>query len=218
MYVHTCPQRAGFRVQTLESVAASDIGKSFTMICHAPGLTKQQILQWWEGELLRLCDEAEREGQKYLLRIEDDVVVNRYILHNVCSWPALVEPKFGMGTLFLWDLLERDVGCLARSPFTNSLYRHKHECPGSQCQLIPVALLKLIVPEFSAMRERYWRLARGFAMDGAPSAALWHRGFRVYIHEPSLVDCHDRGMASAQGLVPKAPLVASSFDAEWRRA
>jgi hypothetical protein len=77
--------------------------------------------------------------------------------------------------------------------------------------------LKEIVPDFAKMRAEYWPKANGFAMDGAPSAALWHRGYRVYIHEPSLVDCHDRGMESAQGNEPCDPLVASSFDPEWRR-
>jgi hypothetical protein len=215
-YLHTCPQRAGFRDKTIWSIRKSDVGDDFVTIEHEPGLSRAEIIVWWQAELLRLCDEAERAGKRWLLRFEDDVLVNRHIMHNVCSWPALLESSFGMGTLFLWDELAKDSNCLGRSP-SGLLYRRKHECPGSQCQLISTKILRRIVPQFDALRAHYWPNARGFAMDGCPSAAIWRRGLLVYIHEPSLVTCHDEGSASAQGNTPKSALVASSFDPYWIR-
>lgn len=92
VYVQTCPQRRETRSETLASLDASDARGQYTVIEHPPGVHAQQFYV----DALR---QAQASGKAIVVRLEDDVDVNRHLLRNVLAWPALREPAFGMGFL-----------------------------------------------------------------------------------------------------------------------
>lgn len=88
----SCEERTPFREQTLSSIAASDFSGNplevvFDHEVCGPSLTRKQSRQ----ELVAhwALRKALSSAWDFILFLEDDVAVNRYLLHNLVSWPVL---------------------------------------------------------------------------------------------------------------------------------
>jgi hypothetical protein len=76
------------------ALEASDIGTGYQRIVHPAGRTYPEFVQ----DIFAQMAEA---PTPYVLRFEDDVTeVNEFILQNITTWPALDDPRFGVGWLF----------------------------------------------------------------------------------------------------------------------
>src|SRR5690606_38757116 len=166
---------------------------------------------------------------EWILRLEDDVLVNRYILHNLCTWPATQHPKFAFGTLFMPDYWHRTPRIFRKEPDESCMYRDTKEVEGAQGQFVRVSTFERYlngVPK--ARRDRgLAKPTNHSSFDLALSRAAWAYEKRVFVHSPALVDLHQESLQSKIDL-PKhlgaSPADPHShywghraFDPEWRR-
>ena len=219
---------------TFESIHASDIGRNYTLVTDEPRKFPEdgdKLQAWWADTCLAQADAAEARGCKWILRLEDDIIVNRHILHNIQHWPALHDPLFGFGTLFVPDRwLRRPM--FARG-VSGEWYCKFKDVAGAQAQVYSVERIRAYIPLVPEMRR-----ARGLGRPGDPPSFDWalsraahYYGARthqmdpqrVFIHkDPSLVDLAPSSLQSA--MFPQAPQDPNlhywgtkSFNAEWRR-
>ena len=89
-----CPKalRPGFE-RCRASIEESDIGKNYEVVLQEPGVG---LIEHFVG-LLRRMGRAKTE---LALRLEDDVIVNRFIVHNLTTWPAVHQARFLIGWAF----------------------------------------------------------------------------------------------------------------------
>ena len=96
-------------------------------------------------------------------------------------------------------------------------YRDAAYTTGSLGVLMPTKVIKLALPRI----EENWDLdsVRG-AQDKALSLALWQMGFRIYLHEPPLVEHnvkHVSTLAPDRPVNPALHTTGGIFDPDWRR-
>jgi hypothetical protein len=225
--VHTCPARLGKLDEIRESVEKSDI---FVNRKHPHELF--EIAREPEGAsnfekrlhyLSLLCRNARK--RPYVLRLEDDIIVNRHIIHNLCTWPALRDPDFAIGLAFvdrrLWlrpqslDNHETENGLVYRHPTSTPwaqahLYKSEHLIPAAQCYF----------EELADQNASYYKdLGKvALAFDWALTRTVGRRGLKVYLHKPSLAQGTEVGDRRAlnKEQVP-IPHRADDFDLDWRR-
>ena len=211
VFVQTCPQRRETRRFALESIEQSDIGKDYTLVEHTDGMqpgdgtgrAKARVLKFF-GDLLQQMYES---GVDYCLRLEDDVIVNRHILHNIRTWPALSEKNFGVGWLFVPPGVIEDEVNRGKGPRTGTHFRNNRGMFGALAVLFPRDRIPLISP-------KHLRLGQDIAI----SAAMWDHGWRCYLHEPSLVENNLRiPSARAHTNSPDFHAVGPDFKRKWRR-
>ena len=90
VFVQTCPARRHLLHETASWVERSDIGKNYTVLEHQEGQPLKDFL--WS-----VLTEMAHAPTQYVLRLEDDAIVGRHILHNTFLWQALKEEDFGAG-------------------------------------------------------------------------------------------------------------------------
>lgn len=222
VWLHTCFRRAGSRelALTRESLAASDVGV-YATVEQKPGQNPQQVfLDGWR----RVAKAA--AGCSHVLRLEDDVLVNRHLRHNLERWAALDEPNFGAGWLYchegVRDDLRNDGGgrAWARGPLSGDLFRLVPRLHGAQGVLLPARNLDRIIARAEMLTAELLDAPCGpddpalINFDISLSSAVWATGTRVYLHEPALVgDVPD--VESASGNV--RPGGSSRFSPDFRR-
>jgi len=225
VFVQTCPQRSSGVEETLKSVRESDIRDGFEVHTHPRGVPKCQFF----AELLEkmaACD------AQYVIRLEDDVLVNRHLVHNFLTWPALRDPLFGAGWLYVSQAALSDTMHTASSGLEH--YRNSEVMYGSLCVAAPrevaTAALKL-VREWAATfgcaldtcdcprKNKRPRSSKTYGQDAALSRAVWKLGKRVFFHRPVLAE--NRMLPSTHGLKmqgnPAHWRAGRLFDANWRR-
>lgn len=197
-------------METEESCAASDLS-DWRVWAHSSNLkTTEELELWWEERLL----EAATKGE-FFLRLEDDVVVNQHIEHNVKSWKALSRPDFGFGMLFM----------MKNAPY----YRHKTEDgmtysedridiygPGIvfRAEVVP-SLVKQMRKIRDEGRNRRMLLVN---FDQILQQAAMELGLKAFVHEePCLVDCVKGNGKSTVG-EDHDDYHAHNFDIDWKAA
>jgi hypothetical protein len=187
VWIHTCPQRLNRIGETTASLDASDIAEISGNICVAGTGSKPyswpETIDWWMEHWIAMAKLGD-----WVLRLEDDIIVNPYIGHNLATWPAIRERDFGMGLGFVMDDILRDLGGLEFLP--NKVVRSKaRSTPGGQAQLMPSRLIPQTID---------WVRAHRYTLEGCNidcpawfdtgiTRALTELGYRTYLHVPSIV-------------------------------
>lgn len=203
VFLQTCPQRRTDRLPTIESLKQSDVGGDFTVLEHPEEQDKRAFFR-------HVLETMAESGADYAIRFEDDVIVNRHILHNFSSWSALDDPLFGAGWLF--------VPAAALSVhFKTSRgvkYRALSEMWASLAVAIPVKYVTACLDELAQ--------AKKLEQDIILSRAVWRMGKRCFFHEPSLAENRNPPTAFGTKYLPgtrKGHLFAGrTFSVDWRRA
>lgn len=208
--IQSCPQRAATLRETIESVEASDIGHDYEVAMHPAGMSLNDFFY----AVLKRMSEATTE---YVIRLEDDALVNRHILHNVLSWPAVQDPEFGGGWLFVpHGLMGPSWFSAHRMTKNGEMYRTKFPLHSSVGYMFKTETLPKIIEAMHTYDDdkRY----NGGMMDFGVSLAIEKLGLKLFLHVPSLVEhnlkipsamqhTYDSGTATAGGL----------FKPDWRR-
>ena len=177
------------------SVEASDIGKRYTVSMHPEGKTAFE--HWRDTHLL-----ASRSKEEFVLVLEDDVLVNRFIVSNLETWHWKWHKDFGGGWAYNPGAYsQKDVWYRGAKPWAMTpgvLYRTR-DLPG----LIDIA----------------WRkMTEGLVWDCSMAWACESNGKRIRVHYPSLVE-HLNDLPSKLGNPNKTAIRTSrgTFDVGWRR-
>lgn len=204
--VQTVPWRSRALSATLQSLDESDV--------EAVHVVSQQSHQDKQQNLVSALTVLLNSGKTWGIRLEDDVRVNRHLLHNVASWTALREDNFGAGWLYQSGALAGHPTGMDRSARGN-LYRDRPDLVGILGAVFYVPMIPFVVMGL----RRVWAETNG-AQDKAVSRAIWKRALRVYVHEPPLVE---HNVEHPSTLAPDRPVdfmlhtTGGQFSADWRR-
>jgi hypothetical protein len=200
VWVQTTTRRDNSK--TLASIERSDIGKKY-LVCEDrkerkfPQDYADLQLTWFKfwRDMLEAADVRKCE---YILRLEDDVLVNEHILHNLATWPALNHPKFGFGTLFVPNYWYKHPQHYKRDPDEGSTYRNLIDIEGAQGQLVKVSTFPNILDGVQRAREQrgLGKHQHGPSFDWAVSRSAWQLGLRVFVPSPALVNIHEESLRS----------------------
>lgn len=229
--VQTCPDRRIAAVPTLDSLRASDVGDDFLVMEHPEGVER---CRFFRSVLVKMA-EAPAE---YVIRCEDDILVNRHLLHNFLTWPALREPMFGAGWLYVSEMAlahTDSLGSINGHPVRNWPIMYGSLCVGMRTEQAKVCLRlldswieKYGCPLAGCAREhRCSHVTRpkesvdAHGQDTLLSRAAWESGKRVFYHVPVLAE--NRLIESVRGtkFPPGTDLrhlrAGPRFSAEWKR-
>jgi hypothetical protein len=224
VFVQSCPARRENRRGTLESLRKSDVGDGFTLLEHPDGIPKCEFFEQVLGQMVDCHCE-------YVMRVEDDALVNRHILHNFLSWPALSDALFGAGWLYVSEAAFRDPWRTRTSH--GQRYRSTEVMYGALCAAMPRSSAGAALKTLRAWKQEYGcaidtcecdrrnKKARPktFGQDAALSRSVWSLGKRVFFHEPALAE--NRMLPSTHGLRttghPSHWRAGKLFNPEWRR-
>ncbi len=215
VFVHTCSARREKLGPTLESLDASDLKGRYEVL-EAPMGHPTVIHAWWSETMRRLASEPFFEGKppRFILRLEDDVIVNRHILHNVASWQALHEPNFGFGQLFNWDGDYPPRACMAAINRHGSVERKDQEFYGAQGQLFLAEIIPQVADSFLHFGKNFYGEDH-FNLDGCVTRSVRSAGKVGYLHRPSLVNCHAACSTAASGYQHNGHFSKKSFSLDW---
>lgn len=204
--IQTVAGREAALEQTCRSVQASDIGTDYSVAVHPAGLTTEQ-------HCIAILRDLAASGRPYALRLEDDVIVNQHILHNLTTWPALSESNFGAAWAYVPACLLFDMARLGYGPKTRASFRwNGPELGGSLGVFFRTADLPAII---ECMEQH-----QGLAQDWSMSMAVYELGKVVYFAKPSLIE-HNVAMDSAMGHTKQHHGVyhtsGDHFNAQWKR-
>jgi hypothetical protein len=230
--IHTHPPRLAHLDMIRNSLFESDVQQSevenFEIAVQPENCTNYEKILFW---LMFLNAQARRAP--YVLRLEDDIIVNKHIIHNLCTWSALRDPVFGCGLMFTHpDIAYK----FSRNEY--GLVTTEKNISYAQAQLFESKALV-------AATKRVWEVyaVDGYVgskidtvwsrYDGTITMALFMDRKRTYLHRPSLVDCsevakidsiHSRRKGGAHNVtaeprfeVNEIPHRAVDFDPIWRR-
>lgn len=203
-FLQTCPQRRLDRLPTIQSLQQSDVGDRFTVVEHPDGVG----LHAFFGTFLEAMAAAKTD---YVIRFEDDVLVNRHILHNVVTWPALADPLFGAGWLFVPEIA---FGVAKHVRSSRGIkYRNTPEMWAALAIVLPTKLVPLCLDELKQTVKA--------DQDLVISRAVWKAGKRCFFHEPVLAENRDPvsavGTRYPRGTTKKHLFAGRLFSADWKR-
>lgn len=173
--------RSGFE-KCKASIEASDIGTDYELVMQGAHV---DLIDHFIG-MLRHMAQADSE---LVLRLEDDVAVNRFIVHNLTTWPAVKKQRFLLGWAF-------DPGGAAMT-----VHDRMYQRPASRERWIDsgdilyaqaVLMKTRDVPEIADACREFWRQRPelpGSYMDLALANVprILGRG-AVVVHAPSLTE------------------------------
>jgi hypothetical protein len=216
LWVQSCPARRQTRERTLASLRESDVVDSFEVL-EAPMVPHRRLGEFVWRSLRERAEAAlaaaRRQERILLIRLEDDVVVNRHLVHNVLTWPAVGESDFVCGTLFTMDGRWPGDMWWGAKP-SGAFFRRDERVGCGQGWVFNARRVAELLPRIAAAERK---LGRGPLFDDHLSAALF--GWRpYYVHVPSLVNCHDGCLLSACGKRwPAGHFAHDTFRLNWRR-
>jgi len=221
IWVHTCAPRLDKLGPTIQSLDESDAkGKYEILECPAGKLDAAN--EWWAETMLRLAsEEPEGEGPHCIVRLEDDVIVNHHLLHNVCSWPALGFADFGMGLIFNWDgqwppraMSQRWTKMPHGQRDIRELQRLDLDLGGAQGQVFRADFIPKLVSQISNAQRK---CGKGHLIfDWVLTRATRYAGRAVYSHLPSLVNGHIGSTMGATGMSHNGHFSHKTYDANWK--
>ena len=214
IWVNHCAQREGTGLleATVESLDKSDAVGRYEVWKHDPAEQKQND---WLIDRLRLA----ASKSKWFIRLENDVVINRNLCHNVCNWSATEESDFGLGLLFGNRTLFQGAARLSLSRNKNgNLSRKTRWIEGAQAQLFKSSTVERILGNYAKSKEELrsapWYNADACMPDFWVSTGVYEAGLATYIHTPSLVQ--HAGSVSTYGGIDASGICSEDFDLNWR--
>jgi len=218
-FVHTCWARLGKLAPTLESLDASDLAGKYEVL-ESPMFNREGgevTEQWYKDTLVRLAAEPLPETGKppdFVVRFEDDVIVNRYILHNLQTWGALRKSEFGLGVLFVWDQQWPPRPCMQRWDRDGNLCRLDLDICCAQGNVYEAKHVPVVM-DFLERAQGCAGVGHGSATyDNATTRATRMAGKYVFLHLPSLVNCHGGSKESTFG--SRGHSSDRTFDLNWK--
>lgn len=232
--VHTHPGRQNHLDPIKESLESSDVLKMYSIAMEPHGLGHYEKMLHW----LMFLNRAAREAP-YVLRLEDDVVVNRHILHNVGTWSALLDPDFGMGILFAHEdnahhFQRTQYGLSASMARTRIAYAQGQLFESTALQAATKAVWEVLRSEGHGWETLTKKWSR---FDGTISLAISKVRKHIYLHRPSLVECSEVATIdslNAKRLTPRSgadkicdepqrvleeiPHRSLDFELDWKRS
>lgn len=186
--------------KTVASIESSDIGTKYLVCEDRKERTFPKdyadLQQTWDSFWRDMLKAAKARGCNYLLRLEDDVVVNEHILHNLRTWPALQHPRFGFGTLFVPNYWAKHPQHYKQEK--DCTYRNLIDIEGAQGQFVRADSFVSILDGAQRAREQrgLGKPQHGPSFDWALSRSAWQLGLRVFVHSPALVNIHEGSLES----------------------
>jgi hypothetical protein len=178
------------------SIEASDIGRGYELMLHPPGATLGE-------HFLYVLKRALDAPTDFVLRLEDDAIVNQHILHNLTTWPDKDLSDFGAGWAFC--------------PVTQRGRWMARELHGSVGVLLKKSALASIIEHCRAdLLAQPDRLDQDLMLSRAVRAS----GLFVYLHNyPCLVE-HPIDAPSSLGHAHTAlaGTTKGRFSSTWRRS
>jgi len=191
----SCEQRNELRLRTLASLARSDWGEA-PLIQFDEGLGGDAVERQLQSTNAVLRRGLERNPD-YILFLEDDLLFNRNLRHNVVHWSPV---RAGMVTLAsLYNPVVREVACAVRH---HARIVRPEAVFGSQAFLLSRATVQFLL--------RHWD-QEGFGQDIRISRLAGRLRKPIFYHAPSLVQ-HVGTRSIWGGNFHRAP----DFDPEWK--
>lgn len=180
VWVHTWWGRDGVRDATLRSLDASDTKDRYHV--HRQGKEHEKVTFFIET-MRSICADPKN---KWILRLEDDTIVNRFLVHNTCRWAAPhKEPHFGMGFLSVPNPVLSDKSRLGRGEVLGTPWRKNeggmHFGGGI---LWKSSIFSAAMADVENCLRRH---LPNLACAVCPSSVFFKKGLRSYFHVPSLV-------------------------------
>lgn len=192
--------------ETRRSIEASDIGARYELALQAPDRTPRE-------HFLALLKRAALAPTPWVLRLEDDVLVNQSIIHNLQTWPAKSDPQLGAGWLF-------DPGGTTRTVHDRMYGRvgtdrwHQGELHCCQGVLLPTECLT----ELAELSARWFDAHPGkLSQDLALSHAVAEMGLAICVHAPPLVEHLAHHTSTLGNPVMRWHTTEGAFKPDWRR-
>ena len=196
--VFAAPGRDEAHRRCFASIEASDIGKNYQVSMHPPGVDRDD--HWRATHEL-----AAKATSEFVLVLEGDVFVNRFILENIASWRWKHNKDFGAGWVYRPGGYAhmKDTWYVGMRPWA----------------MTPGVLYK--TASLPAVIESAWAKMKGPKPMPWDCAAAWgvtENGKRIRVHAPSLVE-HMNDVPSKLGNPNKSSLRTSggTFREMWRR-
>lgn len=194
--VFAAPGRDEAHALSYASLRASDIGESFIISEHPPGISARE--HWQATHEL-----AARATSEFVLVLEDDVLVNTHILHNIATWRYKHDLKtFSAGWLYAPGGYSR----------RDTWYAGSWDWYGTCGVLYRTSYLPFLIDAaWTRMREmkQPWDLSIAWACH--------LEGRRIRVHHPALVE-HLNELPSKMGNpVGGRRDSGGTFSQSWRR-
>lgn len=204
--VQSVPGRPSWR-ETRLSIEASDIGERYKLAQQQPNVAMRD-------HFLGLLDRAASARTPWVLRLEDDVLVNRHIISNLESWPAKNEPRFGIGWLFDPGGTTRTVhDRMYQRPGKDRWHRGKLHCSQGvlmRTEDIP-ELRKRCAAWFDEQKDP------GGRQDIALSESVMAMGREICVHGPPLVEHLVNYQSTLGNARMRWHTTEGAFKLDWRR-
>ena len=192
--------------ETRASIESSDIGKNFLVLHQGENTTARQ-------HFLGVLETMSKCSTEWALRLEDDVLVNQHILHNLRKWPAKYDERFGGGWCF-------DAGGVTRTVHDRMYGRQGndkwhsgtlHCCQGVLLRTEEISKLRILCEEWFSKNPG--RLSQDIALSNAIAAS----GKQICIHSPSLLEHLVRYQSTLKNAHTRSHTSEGTFLPEWRR-
>ena len=196
VFVFAARERADAHALSFGSLRSSDIGEKFTVLRQPEELKPEEH---WRA----VHERAAKATSEFVLVLEDDVLVNTHILHNIATWRYKHDARvFGAGWVY-------SPGGYSQK---DCWYSGDWEWHGTCGVLYKTERLPFLI-------ERAWpRIMGGRPWDCAMAWACHLDGKRIRVHFPSLVE-HLYELPSKVGTVSGARRHSGgTFRQDWRRS
>lgn len=191
---------------TQASIEASDIGERYVVSYQGERTTPRQ-------HFLHLMATMAESKSPWVLRLEDDVLVNRHILENIKTWKAKNEKDFGAGWLF-------DAGGTTRTTH-DKIYQRlgKDRWHGGQLHCCQGVLLRTEdIGRLRSICAQWFEANLGeLGQDIALSRAVAVLGRRICVHAPPLVEHQIQFRSTLGHANTRSHTTEGAFQLEWQR-
>jgi hypothetical protein len=195
-FMMSCPERLTVRERTLKDLQATDWSAPVTVLVDETNLDRRQARQ--EHTALRLLENAAAAPVDHVLFLEDDLIFNRYLQHNIEFWSPLLEVRTGehfFGSLYNPTILARHI-----NPGQAYFIADPDAVYGSQAILLSHATVCYLT-------SHWWEVP---GMQDIKMSRLTARLTALHYHFPSLVQ-HVGQQSVWGGHFHSAP----DFDPTW---
>jgi len=196
-FMVSCAERELVREETLDSFRQSDwrLLPRVLLDGEAAGPTWVRICRSWRKALAAA---AASPSAQIVLLVEDDILVNRWLRHNLLRWRPLADMREGW---FFGSLYNPHVARILDEPKSSYFWAHPHFVWGSQALLISPKTAAFILARWQNDTSHPDRMMPLIASEMSP----------IVYHAPSLVDHRD--VPSTWG---GNRHVARDFDSAWK--
>jgi hypothetical protein len=197
-YMLSCPERAAVRAQTIASFRQTDWGVDAEV--EVDRTTFESRAARNEHTALRLLTRAVEDGHEVILFLEDDLVFNAHLRHNLEHWPPLAHAAAEQSH-FLGSLYNPDVAWFYRDERRAVLLADAASTYGAQA-------IVLTRPTAAYAVDHWWEEP---GMADMKLSRLAARLCSIAYHVPSLVE--HMAVPSVWGGPQHRAL---DFDPQWR--